>query len=444
MPKSETIAALSSAAGCGGISVIRVSGPESKKIAKKITNCQLKARYAHHCNFFMTTANKKIDQGIVIFFPQPASFTGEDVIEFHTHGSPVVIDIMLETIVELGARLANPGEFTQRAFLNGKLDLSQAEAVADLIYASTRSAAYSATKSLDGALSRHASDLKDKLIKLRTYVEASLDFSDEEIDFLENAEIVKNIKEIDDVITNLIKSAKHGNLLKEGFKLVFIGAPNVGKSSLMNHFTGEETSIVTEVPGTTRDPITAELQIDGIPIKAIDTAGIRNSKDIVEAEGVRRAWGAIEKADVVLHIFDGTKKWTDIDNAIKKQADKNKKYILIRNKIDLAKKISDDKAITMNVSALTGEGVQGLKKAIKKLVTEAGATEEGVFTARRRHILALQKAKNAVERATQPPMHAEIIAEELRAAQESCSEITGEFTNDDLLGEIFSNFCIGK
>ncbi len=338
MPKSETIVALSSAAGCGGISVIRVSGPESKKIAKKITNCQLKARYAHHCNFFMTPTNKKIDKGIVIFFPRPASFTGEDVIEFHTHGSPVVIDIMLETIVELGARLANPGEFTQRAFLNGKLDLSQAEAVADLIYASTRSAAYSATKSLDGALSRHASDLKGKLIKLRTYVEASLDFSDEEIDFLEKAEIFKNIKEIDDVITNLIKSAKHGNLLKEGFKLVFIGAPNVGKSSLMNHFTGEETSIVTEVPGTTRDPITAELQIDGIPIKAIDTAGIRNSKDIVEAEGVRRAWGAIEKADVVLHIFDGTKKWTDIDNAIKKQADKNKKYILIRNKIDLAKK----------------------------------------------------------------------------------------------------------
>lgn len=440
----DTIAALATPTGRGGIGVIRVSGSGAPAIAKALTDRVLAPRYATYTPF-LDAQNQPIDAGIAIFYPGPDSFTGEDVLELQGHGGPVVLDILLNTVLAAGARLAGPGEFSQRAYLNDKIDLTQAEAIADLINSSTAQAARSAMRSLQGEFSRKVGELLNSVIELRIFVEAAIDFPEEEIDFISDDNVSGRLSAIQSLLTGMLAQAGDGVLLNEGATVVLLGKPNAGKSSLMNRLSGRETSIVTDVPGTTRDVVDEYLQLDGIPLRLVDTAGIRETTDKVEVEGVRRAISARDQADLVIVMLDGA---AGADQVAKDLAElkPDDRSVVVLNKVDLLedRHWAPDQAIQL--STKTGEGIERLKDALKAKLGFTGS-ETSTFTARRRHITALlnaQETLNAGARVLEQQSAGELLAEELRACQVCLSEITGEFTADDLLGEIFSSFCIGK
>lgn len=443
----DTIAAQATAPGRGGIAIVRVSGPLVHPIMTAMLGRCLPGREAVFLPF-LNHEQAAIDEGVAIYFPNPHSFTGEDVLELHAHGSPYVVDALLQTLLTLGARLARPGEFSERAFLNGKLDLAQAEAIADLIDAQSQLAARLALRSLQGEFSKVVHQLTEKVTQLRMYIEAAIDFSDEEIDFLSDAHIVQAFEKIFSTLDDIEKHAKQGSFLREGITVVIVGKPNVGKSSLLNLLSGKDSAIVTHIPGTTRDVLREHVSIDGIPVHVIDTAGLRETDDVVELEGMRRAYQEMEKADLLLHVMSATDEF-DHENAVFIE---NKlatiKKIIVRNKIDLQKvspSVSDDQSM-VSISAKNSDGLDLLKTAIKAKIGYQ-QQDEGVFLARRRHLDALLRARKHIEAGyvqLQNILHPELTAEDLRLAQLALSEITGEFTSDDLLGRIFSSFCIGK
>lgn len=434
MSSEETIVAQASAYGRAGVSVVRVSGTNVKNIINKIIGKLPAPRTAEYSRF-KATDNSIIDMGLTLFFPQPHSFTGEDVVEFQTHGSPLVVDQLMARIVELGARLARPGEFSERAFLNNKIDLTQAEAIADLIDAASQQATRAALQSLQGVFSALIHDLLEQLIQLRMYVEAAIDFAEEEINFLTEGKVKEKLNGLTVQIEKIQQSAYQGTLLREGITVVIAGEPNAGKSSLLNALSGRDSAIVTDIPGTTRDLLREHIQMDGLPLHIIDTAGLRESNDVVEQEGIKRAKHAIENADLVLCIVDVTQKQSTLSIA-------HPKLVTVYNKIDLLgeKPSADEKNIKISVK--TGAGIDRLKKYIKDSVGFVGE-QGGIFSARRRHLEALSVAQTAIEKALSLES-GELIAEELRQAQNALSEITGAFTTEDLLGRIFSSFCIGK
>jgi len=448
-----TIAALATPPGRGGVGIIRISGPLTQSITKAILNKEIQPRIATFSPFYDEN-NQTIDQGIALFFPGPHSFTGEDILELQAHGGPVILDCLLKRILQLGAQLAQPGEFTQRAFLNDKIDLTQAEAIIDLINASSEQAARSAFRSLQGEFSICIHELVESLIQLRVYIEAAIDFSEEEIDFLKIKEIEKNLDDILTKLLNVKQSAKQGSLLRDGMTVVIAGKPNAGKSSLLNWFSGKETAIVTDVAGTTRDVLREYINLDGMPLHIVDTAGLQETENVIEQEGIRRAWKEIEQADKILLMTDHSKIKEDDPQKIwpeffEKIA--NKKLItIIKNKIDL----TEDKPHIENrdhysivyLSVKREKGMDLLKEHLKKCMGYENISE-GTFIARRRHLDALSKAEHYLKAAqvqlTENKM-IELLAEDLLQAQNTLSEITGEFTPDDLIGEIFSTFCIGK
>jgi len=473
LPDSDTIAAIATPPGRGGVGIIRISGPNSRAIAQSICPSKLKPRYAHFGPFLAvdnqqlntensielngnTIAKIEIDQGISLFFPGPNSFTGEDVLELQAHGGPVLLDLLLTEVIRLGARIARPGEFSERAFLNNKIDLTQAEAIADLIDSASEQAARNAFRSLQGEFSSKIAALVEVVIKLRVYVEASIDFPEEEIDFLADPKVAADLQEIISTLESVMSQAKQGALLQEGMSVVIAGKPNAGKSSLLNALSGRDSAIVTEVAGTTRDVLREQIQIDGMPLHVIDTAGLRDSPDLVEQEGIRRARSEIEQADRILLVVDAS-----TDNTIDPHAlcmelgliDTAKSAIshitIIRNKCDLIGQNADintGEYCLINVSAKRGMGIDLLRQHLKDSMG-FNSSGEGGFTARRRHLTALDHANDSLLcGAAQLNSYGagELLAEDLRQCQQYLSEITGEFTPDDLLGEIFSNFCIGK
>jgi tRNA modification GTPase len=448
MTSNETIAAIATPPGRGGVGIIRVSGPDCQAIAKAITGTLPRPRHAHLANF-TDASSQLIDEGIALYFPTPNSFTGEDVLEFQGHGGPVVMDLLLQAILAVGGRIARPGEFSERAFLNGKLDLVQAEAIADLIESGTASAARLAARSLQGKFSECIHHLVERVTHLRIYVEAAIDFPEEEIDFLSDGKVSADLRAIDDELKRVIASAETGRLLRDGMTLVIAGLPNAGKSSLLNALAGREAAIVTPVPGTTRDLLREQIQIKGLPLHIIDTAGLRESDDLVEQEGVRRAREQINQADRVLWVFDDQ---TDPENHSIHQATlpKNIPLTLIRNKIDIGNRAPQIEACPagteVSLSAKEGIGIELLRQHLAESVGYQ-ADSEGEFIARRRHLDALNRAAEHLVVATsvlESEVAGELVAEELRLVQNSLSEITGEFSPDDLLGKIFSSFCIGK
>ncbi len=441
----DTIAAIATAPGRGGVGVVRVSGAGLDALAFSVCGRAPTPRTAHYTRF-IDGEGRVIDEGLLLYFPAPASFTGEDVLELQGHGGPVVMQLLLERCLQLGARLAEPGEFTRRAFLNGKLDLAQAESVADLIEASTAAAARSAVRSLSGRFSEEVHRIVDALIELRMLVEATLDFPEEEIDFLERARAMPRLDGIRAQLEALLDRARQGALLRSGLNVVLVGEPNVGKSSLLNQLAGEDRAIVTEIAGTTRDALRETIQIEGIPLHIIDTAGLRDTADTVERIGIERTWREIERADVILRLVDvvqGEVGEDDIDRRLPPAVAR----ITVVNKIDLAGLAAgrSDVAgrIRLQVSARSGEGVELVRQELLRI---AGwhAHGEDVILARERHLIALRQALAHVVEAGAQLGALELLAEELRLAQEQLGEITGEFTADELLGVIFSRFCIGK
>lgn len=445
MSENDTIAAVATAPGLSGIGVVRVSGPRLGPVIAGLIGTRLPPRQATLAAF-RDARGEAIDQGIALFFPAPHSYTGEDVLELQGHGGPVVLQQLLKRCFELGARPALPGEFTQRAYLNDKLDLAQAESVADLISAATAEAARSALRSLQGAFSQRVEDLVSKLIELRALVEATLDFPDEEIEFLKQINGEGKLALIQTALSELLAGSQQGSLLREGIQVVLAGQPNVGKSSLLNQLAGEELAIVTEIPGTTRDVIRQSINLEGIPVHIIDTAGLRESSDPVERMGVERTWAAIEKADLLLLLIDATQGEREPDRDILKRLPSTLPCIRVMNKIDLLEGSTAhgrrDGRNRVWLSAKTGAGIDSLRKSLLEAVGWQGG--EGLFMARERHMRALEEARSHLDGATQQGRHLELFAEELRLAQEALGAITGDFTSDDLLGEIFSRFCIGK
>ncbi len=442
----DIIAAIATASGRGGIGIIRISGPELKRFALGLTPRVLQERHAVFTPFLDNTGSP-IDEGLALFFAAPRSYTGEDVLELQGHGGPVVMRQVLQRCLELGARLARPGEFTERAYLNGRMDLAQAEGVADLIEASTALAARAALRSLRGDFSELIQQLKDEIIALRSLLEATLDFPEEEVDFLNAGRAAERLLAVRNQLDTTLAATRQGSLLREGIQVVLIGEPNVGKSSLLNRLAGDDVAIVTEVPGTTRDAVREEIDIDGVPVHIIDTAGLRETADAVERIGINRTWSLIEKADLALLVAEANKVEDDADRAIIDRLPPGLARIRVMNKIDLTKHkpmreaIADEERLW--ISAKTGEGIELLKQAIWD---RAGwhPSGEGVFTARARHIEALQVTQHHLSLATGLTDRLELYAEELRLAHEALGSITGEYTPDDLLGEIFSKFCIGK
>jgi len=446
MHKVETICALATAIGQSGIGVVRVSGPLSKIVANKLLQIELKPRHAYYGSFYDKDSNK-IDKGVSIYFPGPNSYTGEDVIEFQGHGGMSVLRKLLETATFFGARLAEPGEFTKRAFLNGKMDLVQAEAVQDLIQSSSEQSALSAVRSLTGEFSEKINHLLADLTSLRVFVEATIDFSDEEIDFLESHEVSAKLQTLKNLLLEILESANQGAILRDGLYVTIAGKPNAGKSSLLNALTKQPSAIVTDIAGTTRDVLKETIHIDGMPLHIIDTAGLHNSNNIIEQEGIRRAHTEINNADVVLLVYDAKDKLADL--SILPEAVKNKPIIYIRNKIDLLKakaKINEvENQTEVSLSAKNGDGIDLLRQALSE-VAGYNPDGEGVFLARKRHILAIDLTLNYINSAIEQLEvgASELVAEDLRQAGMSLGTITGEFSSDDLLGEIFSSFCIGK
>lgn len=453
----NTIVAIATAAGAGGVGIIRLSGKDALAIGMKI--CQRPSRFIPrkaHFHRFYSAQNELLDEGIVLFFPGPHSFTGEDVVELQGHGGPVLLDQLVKTCIELGATQAGPGEFSYRAFMNDRMDLTQAEAIADLIDASTVSAAKAAVNSLTGAFSDRVNAQVEELIQLRMYVEAAIDFPDEEIDFLTDGHIQQRLHTLIATTREVLQVAQQGRLLREGITVVIAGRPNAGKSSLLNLLAGEEVAIVTNIPGTTRDVLRETIHIDGMPIKIIDTAGLRESPDAVEQEGIKRAWAEIEKADHILHMIDSSqveKSQLQHPEALFPRGEQslialNVPITHVWNKADLSGlptgiiNVND-----ISLSVATGEGVDELKQHIKRAVGYQSEQQEGAFSARRRHVTALEACLNALENgAEQLQAHqaGELLAEDLRAAQQALEDITGAFSADDLLGRIFGSFCIGK
>ncbi|AMD00167.1 MULTISPECIES: tRNA uridine-5-carboxymethylaminomethyl(34) synthesis GTPase MnmE [Halomonas] len=448
----DTIAALATPPGRGGVGIIRVSGPGCRTIAEGVLGRCPPPRHAHYAPFQGDV--RVIDEGIGLYFQAPHSFTGEDVLELQGHGGPVIMDLLLERCVQLGARLARPGEFSERAFLNDKLDLAQAEAIADLIEASSRSAAENALRSLQGEFSRRVSALVEQLIELRIYVEAAIDFPEEEIDFLADGRVAEMLGAVKAELAAVRTAAAQGALMREGMNVVIAGRPNAGKSSLLNALTEQETAIVTEIEGTTRDVLREHIHIDGMPLHVIDTAGLRDTPDAVERIGVARAWSEIEKADRVLLLVDATTTnatdpmaiWPEF---VERLSDPSR-LTLVRNKIDTNEEVAGIELSTatpvIRLSAKTGQGVDNLKSHLKEVMGYASTTE-GRFSARRRHLDALDRAKRALTNGEEQLSGygaGELLAEDLRDAQQALGEITGEFSADDLLGEIFGSFCIGK
>ena len=448
---ADTICALASAVGKGGVSVVRVSGSCVLPIVHAISGKTPLPRHAVLSDFSDITGNV-VDSGLLLFFAGPHSFTGEDVCEFHCHGSPVVVDLLLQTLVDHGARLARPGEFSERAFLNGKIDLTQAEAIADLIDSCSAQAARHAVRSLQGDFSKMIAALAEEVIAIRSYVEAAIDFSDEEIDFLSSGQIASRLETLDRRIDSILESAKTGSVLREGLNVVIAGEPNVGKSTLLNALCGSDIAIVTPIAGTTRDMIRHELLLDGFPLHITDTAGLRESEDPVEAEGIRRARVAISNADHVLLLVDAKDKssieslplWQELNSQSLPS------LTIVFNKIDLLGTPPSMRVIGSNtfieLSASTGSGLDTLKQHLLKCAGVQNGTDGG-FMARRRHLVALKQTRASIRAAIsclRNKLGLELIAEELRLTQLALDEIVGKFSTDDLLGTIFSSFCIGK
>ena len=441
----ETVAAVATPSGMGGVAIVRVSGTGVPAIARRVAGRLPEPRVATFCRF-RDGNGEVIDEGIALYFRAPASFTGEDVLELQGHGGPVVADLLLRRVVACGARIAEPGEFSRRAFLNGKLDLVQAEAVADLIESGTAAAARLAVRSLEGEFSRRVHALVERVTTLRMYVEASIDFPEEEVDFLGDEKVSTDLQAITGELAGILQSARVGRLMRDGITLVIAGEPNAGKSSLMNSLAGTEAAIVTAIPGTTRDLLRERIQLDGIPVHLVDTAGLRESDDPVEREGIRRARRELERADHVLWVYDAAAG----EPAHPAWVPHGVPFTLVRNKIDLTgtpaglSRRGDD--VEIAVSATQGDGIERLRRHLR---SSAGATADGggEFMARRRHLDALERSAAHLadgRRALESGRAGELLAEDLRQAQRALSEITGEVTADDLLGRIFSSFCIGK
>ena len=442
---THTIVAAATPPGTGGIGVLRISGSEVERIARRMLGDLPAPRLATHCEF-RSADGEALDIGLALYFPAPASFTGESVLELHAHGGPMVVSLLVDAVVELGARRAEPGEFTKRAFLNDKLDLAQAEAVADLIGSGTSQAARAALRSLTGEFSSSIDALAGKLVRLRMQVEAAIDFPEEEIDFLEDEALLAELDQCGSTFDQLISQAAVGRVLRDGYQVVIVGKPNAGKSSLLNKLSGEDAAIVTEVAGTTRDILREQISIDGLAVELIDTAGLRDNPDRVEEEGIRRARAAMMSADAVLWIQDAT---ASVDGEKAADVPDNIPSIIVRNKIDLTNEragVAGGDPATINLSAKTGEGISALQEQLRELAGYKNLGE-GAFTARKRHIDALNRAAghfNVGCKVLREAGAGELLAEELRLAHEALGEITGAVSSDDLLGRIFSEFCIGK
>lgn len=448
-PSVDTIAAIATAQGRGGIGIVRISGPLVKTLVRKVLG---KKPVARQVNFgsFLDENGDTLDQGVALLFPAPHSYTGEDVLELQGHGGPAVLQLLLQRCLNLGARLANPGEFTQRAFLNGKLDLAQAESVADLINADTADAARSAMRSLQGKFSTTIHGLSDELTHLRMRIEATLDFPEEEVDAADLEQCRALLHRIQLRLQQTLDTAKQGNLLREGAYIAIAGQPNVGKSSLLNRLAGEEVALVSDTPGTTRDVIRQAIQIRGVPLHIMDMAGLRNSSDTIENLGIERAHQTMQRADVILLLLDASKGVTAEDKAIFAKLPVGIPRLLVFNKVDLLKgglvtlaETPLDMPKPINISVKTGMGMEKLGLQILETVGWR-SQETGIFMARTRHVQALTTVKIHLNHAEAVLDRIELLAEELRLAQRSLSEITGEFTADDLLGKIFSQFCLGK
>lgn len=442
---AATIAAIATAPGRGGIGVIRVAGASLLEFAEALSGRRPLARRATLCEF-RAADSLVIDTGLLLYFPAPHSFTGDDVLELHGHGGPVVMQMLLVRCLELGARLAGPGEFTRRAYLNGKLDLAQAEAVIDLIDAATTAAARSAVRSLQGEFSGEVRVLLEQLIELRALVEATLDFPDEEVDFLEAADAFGRLDRLEQRLTRVFERARQGRLLQGGLHVVLVGKPNVGKSSLLNRLAGDEVAIVTPLPGTTRDLVRSTLQVEGIPLHVIDTAGLRDTEDQIEKLGIERTWREIERADVVVLLLDARTGIGDTERVILAKFPAKLARVFVYNKIDLTSRAAERReeadGVAITLSARSGEGTELLRQELLRIAGWHPA--EDVFIARERHLRALAETRQNIDAARRQLPSLDLFAEELRLAQLALSRITGEYSADDLLGEIFGRFCIGK
>ncbi len=446
MPTADTIAAVATAYGRAGIGVVRISGPATQQLSVALIG-KVPAERRATLSAFRDAGGEVIDRGIALYFPAPRSYTGEDVLEIQAHGGVALLRMLLRRCVELGARIAEPGEFTKRAFLNDKIDLAQAESVADLIDASSADAVRSAQRSLGGDFSRRIAAIRDQLIEVRALFEAALDFPEEEVELIDRYGVQEKLVSLRDAISTLSESATQGNLLREGVQVVLTGAPNVGKSSLMNRLAEEEVAIVTELPGTTRDVLRRELVVSGLPVHVIDTAGLRDSDDPVERIGVERSLRQIGQADIVLEVREAINPDSASRGEVPLQLGEGAYKIIVINKIDLIGAIPKTAVAegceTVWLSAKTGAGLDHLRQALLR-AGGRDATDEVPFMARERHIACLRRALDRVDRARDEIARLELCAEELRLAQRDMGEIIGEFSADDLLGEIFSRFCIGK
>ena len=444
MPSHETIAAIATPPGSGGIGILRLSGTKALEIGEALCHSKIKPGLIQFRRFF--DADKQLlDHGICLYFKAPHSFSGEDCVEIQAHGGPIVLDMLLERLCELGARLARPGEFSERAFLNGKLDLTQAEAIADLIESGSRAASRAAMRSLEGRFSQQVHGLVEEIIALRVFIEAALDFAEEEIDFLDNPDISRRLDGCNQHLQELLAQAEQGRTLQEGLSVSLAGLPNAGKSSLLNYLAGYEAAIVTEIEGTTRDVLREHISLKGIPLKVNDTAGLRESQNPVEIEGVRRAWETIEQADVVIYLVDSSKGFTTADREIIDRL-ANASLQIVFSKSDLLAADQQHDPENLYISTLSGAGMEALIQRITGQVTDLNQDNQA-FMARRRHVDALLRAQESVQQAIHifsSTRSGELMAEDLRGAQRYLNEITGEFTSEDLLGKIFSTFCIGK
>jgi len=441
---TDTIVAIATPPGRGGVGIIRVSGSKVSDIAEQVLG-ELPQPFKASHRLFKDSDQETLDDGVALYFPKPNSFTGEDVLELQGHGGHIVMDMLMDRCLELGARVARPGEFSERAFLNDKLDLTQAEAIADLIDSGSEQAARSALRSLQGDFSKAIDSLLIKMIEMRVYVEAALDFPEEEIDFLADENVMIRLNAIKDQLAEITTKATQGCLLRNGLNLVIIGEPNAGKSSLLNVLSGNESAIVTDIAGTTRDVLHESINLDGMPLHLVDTAGLRDSDDVVEKIGIERAWQAVEKADLALLLLGESQTATNSESIVDKLPE-TLPLLVVQNKIDLRHEEAGKRDGKLYISAKRNLGIDALKEELKQRMGYQNNGED-TFIARRRHLRALENTRQLVNNAETQLVEfnaGELMAEELRLAQDELGQITGKFTSDDLLGEIFSSFCIGK
>ena len=440
--RNDVIAAIATPPGNGGVGIVRVSGPRLAELALSLLG-RVPGQRTATLALFKDAGDRIIDEGIVLFFPAPFSYTGEDVLELQGHGGAVVMQMLLKRCLQLGARVAEPGEFTRRAFLNDKLDLAQAESVADIIEAATETAARCAVRSLRGEFSAHIEELSRQLVDLRMLVEATLDFPEEDLEAAGQADALQRLAKLRQALERSLEASRRGSLLRSGSQVVLTGRPNVGKSSLLNRLSEEEIAIVTPIPGTTRDALRQAIQLDGVPLTVVDTAGLRETGDQVESMGIERAWGAVREADILLFVLEADKGLTTDDEALIARFPADRPTLLVYNKADLAESPRDVSNKCVYVSAKTGEGIADLKQLLLSTLGWHPGGED-VLMARERHLAALAQASSHLDQASRVSRSQELFAEELRLAHLQLGLITGEFTADDMLGEIFSRFCIGK